>query len=230
MTPASPLRFFLTLRLHAPYALIVLTGVALVSVWTVALSPSELDSGLGMVLFVQMFLASSGFVPAARRGHFDLVLAGSYSRVPVAIAHWIVSIAPGVAAWAAITAAAYWFGSPAVSSAITGQRAAALFIVSAVAWSAGFAVTRGAAGVAWIGALVALLVRHVTLISANATVSLLTVLWHAAVVVLCPFVLIGPTPAVATASILIAIALPTVTLIAIWRCVDRIDVPLRSDV
>jgi hypothetical protein len=231
MTPAPPLRFFLALRLHAPYALIVLAGVTTVSVWTVALSPSELDSGLGMVLFIQIFLASSGFVPAARRGHFDPVLAGSYGRTPVAIAHWIVSIGPGVAAWATVTAVAYGFGSPAASSAIAGQRAAALFIVSAVAWSAGFALTRGAAGVGWIAALVVLLVRHVTPIPPTdpAAASLFTVLRHAATLMLCPFLLIGPAPAVAVGSVPIAVAASATVLIAICRCADRVDVPLRSD-
>ena len=229
MTAPSPFRFFLTLRLHASSALLVLAAVTAVSVWTVALSPSELDSGLGMVLFLQMFLASTGFLPAARRGHFDPVLAGSYGRTPIAIAHWIVSVWPGAAAWGAVTAVAYGVGSPAAFSASGGQRAAALFIVSAVVWSAGFALTRGAAGVAWIGALVALLVRHITPISANATFSPFTLLRQSAALVFCPFVLIGPAPALATGSLPIAIAVSTVLLIVVWRWINRVDVPLRSD-
>lgn len=233
MMPPSPLRFFLAVRLHAPYALVVLAGVAAVAVWTVALSPSELDSGLGMVLFIQIFLASSGFVPAARRGHFDPLLAGSYGRTPVAMAHWLVSIGPGVAAWAIITGVAWGVGSPAAPSAIAGQRAAALFIVSALAWSVGFAFTRGAAGVGWIAALVVLLVRHVSPIAvtdSGAAPSVFTVLRHAATLMLCPFLLIGPAPAVAVGSVPIAVAVSMALLIAICRFADRVDVPLRSDV
>lgn len=229
MRPPSPVRFFLALRLHPPYALIVLAAVTAVSLWTVALSPSEVDSGLGMVLFIQMFLGSTGFLPAARRGHFDPVLAGSYGRTPAAIAHWVVSIGPGAAAWAAITGVAYGFGGPAPLSAIDARRAAALFIVSAVAWSAGFAFTRGGAGAGWIAALLVLLVRHVAPIPASGTLSPLTALRHAAALVLCPFVLMGPTPPIATGAIPLAIAASTAVLLVFWRCADRVDIPLRSD-
>ena len=48
-------------------------------------------------------------------------------------------------------------------SAVMGGRAAALFIVSALAWTAGFALARGAAGVVWIAALLGLLLRRTDL-------------------------------------------------------------------
>lgn len=230
MTSPSPFRLFLALRLHAPYSLVVLAAVAVVSVWTVALSPSELDSGLGMVLFLQMFLASTGFLPAARRGHFDPVLVGDSARRHVAISHWIVSIGPGAAAWVGIAAAAFALGSPLALSALTGHRVAAIFIVSAVAWSAGFAFTRGAAGVAWIGALVLLLVRHVTLIPPNTTLSFVTLLRQAATLVLCPFLLVGPSPMVTKGSVPVAVAAAGALLLVVWRRAGRIDVPLGSDV
>lgn len=229
MTCPSPFRFFMALRLHAAYALVVLVCVAAVSLWTIVLSPSELDSGLGMLLFIQMFLASTGFVPAARRGHFDPLLVGGQRRTSVAMAHWIVSIGPGVAAWVAVALAAYVLHSPAARSALAGKPAAALFIVSAMGWSAGFAFTRGAAGVAWIGALAALLMRH-TVLMTSGPVSVLTSMRDAATLVVCPFLLVGPSPSVPTEAVPIAVAMSAGVLVIVCRWVRRIDVPLGGAV
>ena len=70
MTVPSSARFFMMSGLHPPHALLILGFVVSVGVWTTVLSPAELDSALAMVLFIQMFLASTGFLVPARRGHF----------------------------------------------------------------------------------------------------------------------------------------------------------------
>src|SRR5258708_6788493 len=132
--------------------------------WTTSLSRGELDSGLGMVLFTQMFLASTGFLVRARRGHFDPLLVGKGDRTAAVMWHWIVSIAPGIAGWACLAGIGYFLGSPAALSALVGGRAVALFIVSALAWTAGFTLARGAAGGVWLAALLALLVRRTDLL------------------------------------------------------------------
>src|SRR6187455_1293531 len=99
MTP-SPLRFFaLAGSLHPPYTLLILAAIVGVGLWTIRVSPTDLDSGLGLLLFVQMFLASSGFLVRARRGHFDPLLLGDGGRTRVLVWHWCVSIAPGLAGW-----------------------------------------------------------------------------------------------------------------------------------
>src|SRR5262245_4872408 len=99
---ASPLRYFLVVGLHPSLNLAVLGGVTAVGLWTVATSPGEIDSALGMVLFVQMFLASTGFLTRARRGHFDPILACAFDRMSIVISHWYASVIPGVAACAVI--------------------------------------------------------------------------------------------------------------------------------
>lgn len=228
MKRISPLRFFLALKVHSTSGLAVLVLVTAVSIWTVRLSPSELDTGLGMVLLVQIFLASSGFMPAARRGHFDPVLVGR-SRVRVATSHWLVSVAPGIAAWVAIAGTAYMLGNSVALSAIVGRRLAALCIVSSIAWAAGFWFTRSAAGVAWLGGLAVVLVRHVALMPAGNIVSAATVLREAAALVVCPFLLLGPGPAIAPASINLAIACSMVSLVMVWGWTRRVDVSLRND-
>ena len=47
MTP-SPLRFFVRAgSLHPPYTLLILAAIVGVGLWTIRVSPTDLDSGLG---------------------------------------------------------------------------------------------------------------------------------------------------------------------------------------
>ena len=214
MTAATPFVYFFRLGLHAPYALLILLLVVLTGLWTIALSPAELDSGLGMILFVQMFLASSGFVPRARRGHFDPVLTWPADRRLIVMTHWAVSVMPGTLGWLILAATGEWLGSPTASSALLGTRAAALFIVSAVAWAAGFTLARGTAGFLWISALFAVLLRRSDLIASSSVAAL----------VFCPFGLMRAT--LDGASVCAAVLCALVLLLAAWRSAASLDVYL----
>jgi hypothetical protein len=226
-TPSS-VRFFAAMRLHPPYALAILAMVVVIGIWTTLVSPAELDSGLGMVLFVQMFLASSGFLVRARRGHFDPLLVGGGDRVATVASHWIVSIAPGLAAWLCLAGAGAIVGSPAASSAFVGARAAAFLIVSALAWTAGFTLPRGAAGLLWAAALLGLLLRGTELLPPAATVpvSSAMALRHALTLLVCPFLLIGNQLLVTPGAICAAALLSAVFLLAAWRASGRFDIYL----
>ena len=228
MRTPSAARFFTAVNLHPPYALLILTLTVAIGVWTTSVSPGELDSGLGMLLFVQMFLASSGFLVRARRGHFDPLLAGGGDRTGALVWHWVVSVAPGVAGWMCLSGIAYVQGSPAALSALVGGRAVAFFMVSAVAWAAGFTLTRGAGGVVWIAVLLGLLVGRSDLLSPSSATgwSAGTILRHAATLVLCPFLLIGNHPAVAPGAICAAALLAAVLLLAVWRRSGALDIYL----
>ena len=224
MTP-SPLRFFAFAGLHPPYTLLILAAIVGLGLWTIRISPADLDSGLGMLLFVQMFLASSGFLVRARRGHFDPLLLGAGDRTRVLVWHWGVSIAPGAAGWICLAGAGYVLGSPAARSAFAGERAVAFFIVSAVAWSAGFALTRGAAGVVWVAALLGLLVRRVDLLSPSAFAGD-SALRHATTLMLCPFLLVGNRLVIAPGAIWAAALLSAVLLLLVWRRSEGLDLYL----
>jgi hypothetical protein len=228
MTSPSAARFFAALRLHPPYALAILAVVVGIGIWTTSVSPAELDSGLGMVLFVQMFLASSGFLVRARRGHFDPLLVGGGDRMATVASHWIVSVAPGVAAWLCLAGAGYLLGSPDASSAVVGARAAALFIVSAVAWTAGFSLPRGAAGVVWAAVLLGLLLRGTDLLAPMSALpgSSAIALGHALTLLVCPFLLIGNHVVVTPGAIGAAALLSSVFLLAAWRLSGRLDIYL----
>jgi hypothetical protein len=223
-----PAWFFAVVRLHPPYGLAILAVIVGAGIWTTSVSPSELDSGLGMLLCIQMFLASSGFLVRARRGHFDPLLTGARDRTRALVWHWLVSIAPGVAGWICLAGAGYSMGSPAAASAFAGGRAVALFIVSSLGWAVGFALARGAAGVMWMAALVGLLVRHVDLLGSAETLadSSSIVLRHAAILMICPFLLIGNRLAVAPSAVWAAGCLSAVLLLSVWRFFGDLDIYL----
>jgi hypothetical protein len=229
---ASPLRYFLAVNLHPRHNLAALAGVTGIGLWTVAMSPGELDSALGMLLFVQMFLASTGFVTRARRGHFDPILTSASRRSAVVVSHWFASALPGVVGWAIVASVDWAYGGSAAASALMGRRLLALAIVSAITWTAGFRLSRGAAGALWAALLVAVLLRRSDLLGVVPTIggssSILRVLRHAAAVTMCPFLLLGAATPLAPGSIAVAGCGTAVALLSVWRAADRVDIYLRD--
>jgi hypothetical protein len=220
-------KFFLVLRPYPTYGLMVLVVVTAFGLGSVWWNPADLDSALGLVLFVQMFLASSGFVVSAHRGHFDPKFACGSDRGVSLAAQWCASIAPGVLAWLLIAATGYVVGSPAALSAIAGNRLAAFAIVSMVAWCAGFALPRGGAGALWMGALVFLLVRHPNLLGgAVSHASAAATVRTAATLIVCPFLLLGSREPIAPAPIVAAVAAVVALLMTTWRSGAGLDVYL----
>jgi len=229
---ASPFRYFLVVRLHAGHHIAVLAGVTAVGLWTIRMSPGELDSALGMLLFVQMFLASTGFLARARRGHFDPILTSAYGRVSFVLWHWCASALPGVVAWAIVVGVDSISGGGHIVSAVVGRRFLALWIVSAIAWIAGFALARGAAGALWTAGLVAVLLNRTDLLGSSsgaaASSSQLLLLRHAAAVIGCPFLLLGTQAPLAHGAIAAAAFTTSICLLGMWRSVARTDFYLRD--
>jgi hypothetical protein len=210
----------------------VFAGVTAVGLWIVAMSPGEIDSALGMLLFMQMFLASTGFLTRARRGHFDPILTSRSERASVIVSHWGASVLPGVLACAIVSGVAWIYGGGSVASALGGRRLLALLIVSAMAWTTGFALTRGAAGALWTAGLVAVLLHRTDLLGPSsvttASWSSFLVLRHAAAVIGCPFLLLGIQAPLAPGSIAVAGCASALCLLSVWRSVERADVYLRD--
>jgi hypothetical protein len=181
-----------------------------------------------MLLFLQMFLVSTGFAIPARQGHFDPLLTCAESRPRVAAAHCLASIAPGAAGWLTLAITGLALGSPAAWSALIGDRMAALLIVSALGWTAGFLLPRGAAGVIWIAALVTLLLTHTDVVPtwSLAMERSVAVVIHAVTVTVCPFVLIGVHPRLASGSVPIALCLVGTVWSFALKLTRRLDVYL----
>jgi hypothetical protein len=188
--------FFFVSKLQPAHAVVVCGACVALGVWTLSYDPGELDSALGLLLVVQMFLASTGFTSRAFAGHFDPVLLAGGSRPRAALAHWAVSIAPGVAGWIVLAVVALALGSPAARSALIG-----------LSWVAGYRLPRGAAGVLWLVVLVAVLLQHnLRALSMTMEQGVRAWPWDTAVLLVCPFVLIGNKPEV-PAAVLAAAAL-----------------------
>jgi hypothetical protein len=220
-------RFFVTLKPFPAYGLLVLAGVAAFGVVSVAWSPGELDSALGLVMFVQLFLVSTGFLVTAHRGHFDPVLGHGANRPAALAAHWCASICPGVTAWVILANTGLAVGSPAAVSAIAGTRAFAFFIASALAWSAGFALPRGGAGLAWTGVLLWLMLRHPDLLGwAGPDSSTTGLIRNTAAILVCPFLLLGGDVRIGAAPMLAAASAAVTMLLVTCRLGPRIDLYL----
>lgn len=227
MTFTQALRYFVVIGVHPIYGLITLAAIVVLGGATIWLSAGELDSALGMLLVIQMFLASSGFLPRARRGHFDCLLVGDGARTGVLIAHWLVSALPGASAWLILAALAFARGGHDGLSTLAGSRLCALFIVSAIAWAAGFSLPRGAVSVIWSGLLMTLLLRHTPLVAAVATAGLLR---PAAALVACPFLFLAPRPPASVAAVFAAVTLAALPLLWIWRSAASLDIPLVESI
>jgi hypothetical protein len=222
-------RFFAVVRPYPAYGIVVLAVVTMVGLWTTNADPRELDSALGMVLLVQMFVASSGCAVAARRGHYDPVLVHGSNRASALACQWVASIAPGALAWAILAEAGYAWSSPAAWSAMAGTRLAAFLIVSVLAWTIGFALPRGAGASVWMGLLVVLLLRHVPLVPASGVDgSTVAILRAAGAVVLCPFLLLGTHPPIGAPPVWAALCAAAALLLLTIRQGSRLDVFLME--
>lgn len=222
-----PLRYLAVVGIHPLYAMVAMAALAVLGLTTVWLNAAELDSGLGMILFAQMFLASSGFVVRARQGHLDPLLTNRLKRTAVVVCHWALSIAPGVIAWALVGGAGFVLGSPTAVSAFVGTRGAGLLIVSSMAWVLGFALPRGAAGMLWMAVLLALLTQRTELLpEASASPGPAIIVRHALTLMLCPFLLVGKHPAVSPGAVAAALLMSIVLLLLVWRHARRLDIYL----
>jgi len=110
---------------------------------------SGADDALGMVLFLQLFAASTGYRDRLHRGHFDPVLTGRTAKWRIAGAHWLASTALGFATWAAVgvlelAVRATW------PAAFRPAAMAVLVYASTVAWSASVAIGRYGGAVLWL--------------------------------------------------------------------------------
>ena len=224
----NPLRYLAVIGIHPRYAILTLAAIAVLGLATVWLNAAELDSGLGMILFAQMFLASTGFVARARRGHLDPLLTNARDRIPIVVSHWALSVAPGLIAWGVVAGAALVLGSSAATSALIGSRAAGLLVVSSMAWVLGFVLPRGAAGMLWMSVLLAVLLQRTELLPDQAPppAGASTVLRHALTLMLCPFLFVGNHPAIAPGARCAALLMSFVLLLLVWRVAGGLDIYL----
>jgi hypothetical protein len=102
------------------------------------------------VLLLQLFVAASGFQLPARRGHFDLLLTSGAPRWQIALAHCLVSIAPGIVSWVCVGMLELAAGHGSRSASFAAGTCAAFLGSSLVAWGAAVYSSRTAAAIGWL--------------------------------------------------------------------------------
>lgn len=113
-------------------------------------NPMDAAESLTPVLLLQLFVASSGFQLPARRGHFDLLLTSGAPRWQIALAHCLVSIAPGLVCWFAIGLLEVAASHGSQSASFAAGTCAAFVGSSLVAWGAAVYSSRTAAAIGWL--------------------------------------------------------------------------------
>jgi hypothetical protein len=153
-SPAYALRFF---RVVAPVPRLTIATFFVLAVAAgakVAIDPSSTAGALVPIFVLQVFATASGFAVPARRGHYDLLLTSGDSRFRIAFAQWVATVAPGIAAWLAVSCveAAATFGHGALARA-SGTVTTA-FLVSTLPWAITVPLPRFSGAVGWLLVLV----------------------------------------------------------------------------
>jgi hypothetical protein len=162
LTPLAPLRFFAAVSPPARVLVAVLAILAGGAVVLEAVDAGASDWVLASIAIVQLFASATGFHRHATRGYYDPGLLDG-ARTRLALAHFVVSAAPGLAAWG-ITGTAEAIAARSLSvPALRASGWAALLLVSAVPWASSLRTSRFAVGVLWLLLTASLLVSGVLL-------------------------------------------------------------------
>lgn len=169
-----------------------------VLVW---IDPGSADSALGMLILWQMLAASRGFVRPASAGYFDPLLVRE-SRVSIAAAHVIHTVAPVAMVWAAVGAVE---GLRATHGPLAFEpgRLSAFVFVSAMAWTMSLAAPRLVTGALWLALIVAAattrfgIEQYAAILSAPESAS--QTARAVAFVFACPFLMLEPVVPARTA-------------------------------
>ena len=148
------LRFFRVVSPIPPLMTGTFGVVSAVAATAVMFDPARASGAIAPVLLLQLFAASSGFGAPARRGHYDLLLTRGVGRTGVALAHWTVSIAPGVASWIGIAVVEFVASRGHRVALLASGTWAAVGLVSTLPWALNVALPRFASGIGWLLVLV----------------------------------------------------------------------------
>jgi hypothetical protein len=112
--------------------------------------PMAAVEALTPVLLLQLFVASSGYHVPARRGHFDLLLTSGVRRWQVALAHYVISTAPGIISWVCVGLLELAASHGARSASFAAGTCAAFVGASSVAWGTAAYSSRTAGAIGWL--------------------------------------------------------------------------------
>jgi len=149
MNQPSPFRFFSVILRPSHATMAALLAVLAYATYLASMSADGFDQALSLILLTQLLVASTGYRDRLVRGHFDAILAGRRRREPVALAHAVLSMVPGLVLWLT-------FG--AVQHLVTSRRSIAMMpgglvtfmYASVVVWALSLRLGRNSGGVLWV--------------------------------------------------------------------------------
>ena len=124
--------------------------LTMASAAAIAADPNGAPGSLVPILLLQSFAASSGFALPARRGHYDLLLTRGSARTLIALVHWAMSIAPGLASWIVLAVLELVLSAGARDRLFASGTCAAVFLVSTLPWAITVALPRFSGGIGWM--------------------------------------------------------------------------------
>jgi hypothetical protein len=149
-------RFFRIVSPMPPLMGVTFVATTLACAAVVAIEPARVPQALTPLLMLQLFACSSGFLIPARRGHYDLLLTAGETRLRIAMAHWMMSLLPGVACWIAVAAVEAVATHGARTMAWASGSVLAWVLVSTLPWATTVALPRFAGAIGWLLALAVL--------------------------------------------------------------------------
>jgi hypothetical protein len=150
MTYPGPLKIFATI-LRPSLAMVAAHAAILAWAGYLAwVSPTEMRPVYVVLLLCQSFSAATGFSFRARRGHFDQLLIAPASRISIALAHAVASMATGLLTWLLVAAIESLANRGGVPLGLTLPAVSALLYMSAVAWAAALPFARYSSGIMWL--------------------------------------------------------------------------------
>jgi hypothetical protein len=147
-------RFFVVAPPVAPLMVATFVLLAAVAAAVVVVDDSRAATAVTPVIVLQSFASASGFEGPARRGHYDLLLTCGEGRLRVALAHWLVSVAPGAAACGVIGLVEVTVSGGSRHAVFSSGTSAALLLVSTLSWAMAVRLPRFAPSIGWVLLLV----------------------------------------------------------------------------
>ena len=230
----DPIRYLLAVSAPGRPVLAAFAVLVAYGLWLLRIDPGDQGSALAMLLFIQMFAASTGYRHAAGRGHFDALLVSGRSRARVAVSHFLVSAGPGLAAWSILALAG--LVSPGRNLSLRPGSLLALLIVSVFTWAVSLPLPRFTGGVLWTSLLMALLASREALgaygdfVSATPPADLASVAKRTLAIAVCPFLLFARSDdAVGPLVLLLGLTIVILAFGAGVYYVSRRDYPLVEE-
>jgi len=149
------LRFF---RIVSPLPPMMVGTLAVVAVGASMVAVADVErtaDALVPLLTLQLFAAASGFAGPARRGYYDLLLTSADRRLTIGVVHWVMSVGPGLLAWAWVAAVEASARRAFPGLSLAAGSAAALIMVSTLAWACTVPLPRFAGAIGWLVTAVA---------------------------------------------------------------------------